>query len=328
TEEQGFRDGRLNYWYAPRGFAVFRTPLDDSLSTVTAELAGTDAGTIYFLDESGESLWGGGPSVSTWSGGRLEVELSPWSYPQLASYDRYAWFLAGNYHGSPELTVSVDCDRSGQPARPGLPILQTPGETVRTIETVGGTGPRTFSASGLPNGVRLSSDGILTAQSPEPGKSDVKIKIFDALGASSSTTMPLYVGGEAACEDYERLKCGEQASGTFTLSIWDDPSHGESTRTFCLLDDATEATYVTVVSEAIESTNIGIAAVYPGRRPDDFLDDGEGRYILYVDPGDTSGAVLADDSSPPLGGYDEFPLFLVVNSFTPGDWTLELDCLD
>ncbi len=57
----------------------------------------------------------------------------------------------------------------------------------------GGTGPYTWSATGLPSGLTMTTSGILSGTPVAPGTTQIMISVTDATGSSNSIQLPLTI---------------------------------------------------------------------------------------------------------------------------------------
>lgn len=110
-------------------------------------------------------------------------------------------------------THAIPCLGSSSPsvAEPSaLPAARTTaplGST--TFAASGGTGPYRWSAGGLPAGVSLSSDGVLSGTPSAAGTYTVTVTVVDSIGVSSSRTYSLTVNGPPSITGPASLPAGQ-----------------------------------------------------------------------------------------------------------------------
>ncbi len=111
--------------------------------------------------------------------------------------------------GTGDLTVTCDlAPRLGET----LPVPHPDGGSW-TLEAYGGSPPYSWSAQGLPQGVEIDADGVLTASGVSEGGSNIQIDLTDSVGGASSEAFELFIGEDAACGSVPVLRCGETLSG-------------------------------------------------------------------------------------------------------------------
>ena len=155
----------------------------------------------------GGAALGAGVSRSvTGSGGRLPYRWSLSGAPLWLSLDSVTGLLSGNA-GQPGLfTFAVQLTDS-QPVTTSvnvtlsvlgvvsssLPNASTVSVYSQTLSAVGGTPPYTWSASGLPAGMSLSSGGTLGGTPRAAGTTTIAITVNDSAGVAASVGLPLTV---------------------------------------------------------------------------------------------------------------------------------------
>lgn len=91
-----------------------------------------------------------------------------------------------------------------------------------TMEASGGTGIYSWSASGLPAGLSLSSAGVLSGSPTASGTSSIVVSVVDSSGATASRTYPMTVRAALAVATPSSLADGQvgvaSSSVTFTAS--------------------------------------------------------------------------------------------------------------
>ncbi|MCE1173870.1 MAG: putative Ig domain-containing protein, partial [Propionibacteriales bacterium] len=96
-----------------------------------------------------------------------------------------------------------------------------------SLEVSGGTAPYSWSATGLPEGMSLSSDGTLDGTPTTPGTYDITISLTDANGKSTHTTTQIVVVPAVAITDDSLPTgiAGQTYSATLTGSGGTKPYH-------------------------------------------------------------------------------------------------------
>ncbi len=109
-------------------------------------------------------------------------------------------------------THSIPCLGSTTPfvSEPsGLAAAQTSASLTTTFVAAGGVGPYSWSATGLPTGVTLSSGGVLSGTPTTTGTFPVAVTVVDALGVSASRTYSLTVTGPPTITGPATLPAGQ-----------------------------------------------------------------------------------------------------------------------
>jgi hypothetical protein len=176
-----------------KGFTLVVTP--GPLTITTASLPDGQAGVTY----SGQFTATGGTPPYAWSGsagGGLSVSSSG-----AVSGTPTA---AGAFSVSVTVTDSTGAKASGNisvtvdPSSLKVSTSVLPGGALTSpysgsLTATGGTPPYTWTASGLPNGITLSSSGAFGGTPTSPGQFTVTATVKDAAGVSVSASFPLTI---------------------------------------------------------------------------------------------------------------------------------------
>ncbi|MEZ4238962.1 MAG: putative Ig domain-containing protein [Myxococcota bacterium] len=326
STDEGYFDGDFYSYFDPRGYGVFRLPLDGiAPSAITLRTSGADAHYIGLADpDPGWLRFYGGAERVYVNLPEASLEVSPRSYPATDHYlaANELYFSAASIGLDLSLDVSVDCDPAPRPDLAALPVIPALGGGSFPLAGLGGTPPYTWSATGLPNGVALDAGGLLHGAAVA-GTYPVEVTIRDSAGGSSTEAYPLYVGTDAACAGYTPIRCGDAVEGTYTESYFNDDNGSRSTTVFCLVDQTEEGLGFEVYSDDGE---LRVDVADPGRSAREMFDQGYGTYVAWVGRDGTEGVPVDRFSWPNLADYDQLPVLVAVRAYDPGDWAVHLVC--
>lgn len=311
---EGYWEGEISHGHDPRGFWAGRLPLDPSLSAITLSVEGLDVGGGLGFGSTGSegstrhgAMSDNEDALSTTISARTEPTLSRVNRGEEAMhpvvYHRQAL--------SEPALVTIECDHTPQVATHALPTLDTNDEAV--LQSVGGVGEVTWTATDLPDGVTLSEDGVLTAVDAEAGRTDPSITLTDSTGESTTESLRLWVG-EDGCGQLDRVACGETIRHTLQQAGSD---------------------WLVCIPHAADHTRVGVELyslgarflarwVTPGSKPADDLR----RSATFVAVGDAASAYLDDLSSYPLEEWADQPLVLELTPYIAGEVGMVVTCSD
>lgn len=326
--EESYFDGDFYAFYDPRGFAVYRVPLQDELDLSSIELMVWDSDGHYLglanPDPGWMNFYGGAERQYVSDVARLTVD--PGSYPSMRHYletdDQALYFSAGSIGTDFEMQVSVTCHRAPRPDLAALPVIQPLTPESFTLRAIGGTPPYHWEADGLPSGITLNAQGVLSGQSGAIGVHPVRLTVTDALGASTTEDHDLYIGNDAACAGYHLLSCGDSVDGTFTQPYYNNGNGVESTRVFCTVE-ADRALGYEIYSDDGE---LRVDVADPGRSADQMFGAALGTYVGWVERDSVGGIGIDSFSWPDLDDYESLPVLLSIRAYDPGSWTVHLAC--
>lgn len=322
--EEGYFDGDHYAYYDPRGYRVFRLPLDGvAPSRVEVTVSGSDGHYLGLAmpEPDGLEFYGGAERTYV-SEPSASSALDPRTYPAVGHYvDAGALYVsAGTIATVEPMELSVSCSDEPAPDLAALPVLEPFVPADHALRAIGGTGPYEWAADGLPSGLSFSRAGLLGGFTGAAGTHEVELTVTDALGASGRATYALHVGADAACDGYTRMMCDDLVEGEFTETFFSDDGPA-STAVLCTVHPGGNLGLEISSGESELRVDVGD----PGR------DAGEmfglyGTYVEYVDR-DTSVGIPVDPFSWPDGDdYAGLPLLVGVRAYDPGDWTARLVC--
>ncbi|MBX2803189.1 MAG: putative Ig domain-containing protein [Myxococcales bacterium] len=236
----------------------------------------------------------------TWTRGSSVVpvlEATPQSWPPASHYQqdpsfRFVIGAEGPFEGQ----VTLTCDDGPRPAERFPNVLPT-GLVQATLPALGGAPPYTWQATGLPEGLSLSPEGVLSGTLTDGPPVVGEVVVQDAEGAATTTEITWWPE-PAACD--EMLPCGAASQVQVTA---DDPY------VICVPpDDVTAWDWVAQVAD-FDGTDLRRSILPPGSF--DALDV-QRTYWGYT------GAVVVDrgNSNPllALDRYDERPWAQLLDS--------------
>jgi hypothetical protein len=328
TVEESYFDGDFYAFYDPRGFAVYRLPLDqaDHISQIVLSVTGSDGHYLGLAepDPGWMNFYGGAERLYVTEPAELTVD--PQSYPALGHYvsseDQAMYFSVGTIGAGLEMSVSVSCDEQPRPDLAGLPVIQPLEPESFSLRARGGTPPYRWSAEELPSGIMLDPDGTLHGQTGAIGSYEVSLTVEDAVGSSTTGSYPLYVGNDEACASYTPIQCGDTLDGTFTEAYYSDSNGPASTRVFCLVE-SDQALGFEIYSDDGE---LRVDVADPGRSALEMFEEDLGTYVTWVDRGSSEGLGIDPYSWPSLDDFEDLPVLVALRAYNPGDWTVHLVC--
>jgi Putative Ig domain len=330
--EEGYLDGEFIAFYDPRGFGVYRLPLGGrgDISGVTLRTSGESSHYLGLASPNPDWLrFYGGAQRLFENGFELSLDVDPSTYPSIEDYADETvselFFSNGSLdEGTADLIVEVECDTNPRPDFALLPVVQPLTVIDQTLSAIGGAPPYTWSATGLPSGLKLSATGILSGQTGAVGTYDVAVTVSDKAGGSSTRTYTMYVGTDEACAGYKRISCGDSVDGTFDLPYYADGSGDDSTKVFCLVP---EPGHVLSWEIYADDGQLRVDIADPGRSADDmFGEPADGTFVAFLEE-DTIGGVGVDAfSTPSIDDFFGIPFVMAVRAFEPGSWTVHLTC--
>ncbi len=195
--EESYYEGRLTGWYDPSSYAVLETVIDPDVSTVSLTATGWYGSLAQVAPGSAYPFYGG-LDWQWFDASTARISRGPASWPPLSQHQRVDGALrtvvtAWELDGSP-IDIAVSCDRAPRMGHATLPALQDAAAESMALPVVGGTPPIAWSAEGLPDGVSLSADGVLTSDGAAAGETAVTLTLEDSVGASSVEVYALRVG--------------------------------------------------------------------------------------------------------------------------------------
>lgn len=327
TVEEGYFDGESYAFYDPRGYDVFRLPLEGlGVSQVSLVVSGSDGHYLGLSSPNPEwmNFYGGAERLYV-NEPSVTLDIDPTTYPTLQHYvdTTELYFSAGTIGTDTTLEVSVVCDRGPRPDLAALPVVQPLGEVAYPLAAVGGEAPYTWSADGLPSGIALTADGVLEGQTGAIGTYPVSLTVTDKVGGSFTEDYTLYVGNDEACGPYRQILCGDSIDGTFTDAYYNDANSHASTRVFCIVDDSDLNFGWEIYSDDGE---LRVDVADPGATADEMFDEDQGTYVSWVQREASEGVSIDPYSWPNIDDYAFLPVLLSVRAYEPGDWTVHLVC--
>lgn len=324
--EEGYFDGEFYAYYDPRGFEVFRLPVDASISSFDLGLGGSDG---YYLglafpEDEDFKFYGGAERLYVSPPDLALLTVDPRSYPAVGHYADagLAYVSASTIGKDRSLTLQVTCSSAPRPELAGLPVLEPLVPVDRALPAVGGSPPLTWSARGLPAGLDLTPEGVLEGTTATAGTWEVELTVEDKLGLQATDTYTLYVGSDEACAGYAPIACDDVVPGTFTDVYTTDGSGPDSTTVFCFVDRGEWLGY----EIDSEDATLRVDVADPGRTALEMFGEAAGTYVAYVDPGSSEGVTVDPWSWPDGDDYLDLPVLVALRAYAPGDWTAHLVC--
>ncbi len=188
---------------------------------------GPDAGTVRagFMDPGTRPS---DLSARIQGNGAQVVQIDSTSWPSLREARARGGTVTSLLFGATEpvdADVSLICSRASRVDWGALPVLPD-GPAAWTVPVSGGGPPYELVGRNLPEGVTLSSEGVLSYDgSLPPGDvyPDVAIDVFSATpGQSGQARYTLYVGEQAACGGRPRIGCDEPRAVSGVVSSQGD----------------------------------------------------------------------------------------------------------
>jgi Putative Ig domain len=328
---ESYIDGEFYAFYDPRGFGVYRLPVAEvlDLSSVTLNVSGADYHYLGLSMPNPEWLrFYGGAERLYEQISVLSLDVDPSTYPALGDYlDPLVgelFFSVGSLDAGPgRLVVEVECSSAPRPDFAALPVIQPLTVTSFQLDAIGGTEPYTWSAIGLPSGIKLAADGELSGQTGAVGTYEVDVTVADKTGGSTTEQYTLYVGNDEACAGYQQMTCGDSIDGEFQLPYFSDGSGEASTAVMCVVHTTDTDLAFEVYSDDGE---LRLDIADPGRSADDMFDRNKGTYIDYAGEDSLVGVGVDPFSWPNIEDYDNLPVLLALRAYEPGGWTVHLTC--
>ncbi|MEQ1504166.1 MAG: Ig domain-containing protein [Myxococcota bacterium] len=325
--EEGYFDGEFYAYYDPRGYSVYRIPLDAiDPSAITLEVTGSDGHYLGLSDPAPDWLkFYGGAERLYLNTPVATIDIDPATYPAVDHFEDAGelYFSAGTIGTDRTMTVTVTCDEGPRANLAALPVIQPLGEADAQFEAIGGTAPYGWSATGLPAGLILDPDGHLHGQSGAIGTYTVDLTVEDKLGASDTRSYTMYVGNDEACAPYRKVTCGGSIDGEFTAAYYNDANGPASTRTFCIVNDDDQALGYEIYSDDGE---LRVDVADPGASDVEMFDEDQGTFVSWVDRDSTVGVPIDPYSWPDLDDYPDLPVLLSIRAYNPGSWTVHVVC--
>lgn len=325
--EEGYFDGEFYAYYDPKGFRVFRVPLDDApdVSAVDLVVTGSDGHYLGLADVAPDWLkFYGGAERRYESTLETRLTLDAASYPAARHYldEGELYASVGTIGVVRDFWFSVACDRSPRPDFAALPVVLPLTPVSTPLPARGGSVPYTWSARGLPAGLSLTPDGVLTGTTGASGTHEVELTVVDKLGGASTGTWPLHVGAEAACAGYVPIDCGDSIDGVFETTYFSDNSGPRSTAVFCAVEDGRSLGFEIYADDA----DLRVDVADPGASATEMFGEARGTYVQYVPRESSTGVGIDPWSWPDLDDYRGLPVLVAVRAFDPGGWTVHLAC--
>jgi len=319
--EQAYYDGDLAYYYDPRGYDVVEVGIPLEASRIDVDVTGGQRPRLGFPEPDSEYVFYT-PTTATGRDGSVSGGVGPRTSPDLDDYAQvqdmlYVVVSHNDYGASHTLEVSLTCDLAPRPAVAMLPVIEADSAGSTLLPVTGGTGPITWSADGLPQGVSLDPDGTLHHDRPARGTTPVSLILEDEAGAVSDTEYELYVGWDAACGGVEQLSCGERIEGTFSESLFTGTDPEDFRRPLCVPGWQLVDGFQLELNALDEARVVG-----PVRAPGQPLLGGDSDEILYAEQGSNTVAFGPDSAQR----WQRLPLFIELTAYDPGPYTLELGC--
>ncbi len=312
-------EGDRVYSEAPLSYRIYELPIPPDTGLVEARLTGTSR---PYLATSGVGTGGSAYADRETYSGVLAASGASW--PRLDDYrslDEPLYIHVGHqeFNETNTLTLEIVCDDAPRLARANLPVLQPDSGSI-TLFADGGTEPISWEATGLPAGVTLSADGVLTADSPALGTSTVDLTLTDVEGRSSTTAYDLHVGWNAACGGVPQLTCGERDAGLFETTIYDGGPRTDYTRQFCIPGptSADGAAPFRLDFSASEDQSLGAWLYAPGQS---FGGDTFTSFWVYQ-AGQQSLPLSTEDA----GKWLDTPFFVEIRAYGITEWEVAVDC--
>jgi hypothetical protein len=327
--DEGYFAGDFIAFYDPKGFRVYRLPLPEGNDISSVELVASAGGGQYLglasVDPGTLKFYGGAERLYEPTS-QSSITVDPRTYPAIKHYEgvgeMYLSVGALYGHEPDDVTLEVVCDHGPRVDAAGLPVYTPLVASSTTIQGRGGVPPYTFAATGLPPGVTLAADGLLSGTTGAVGTYDVDVTITDKVGDSHTDAYPMYVGHDEACAGYTRVSCDDSIDGEFTSAYSTDGSGPSSTEVFCIVDDGSPLAWDIYADDSELRADVAD----PGVTADDLFDRDAGTFITWVAPGTSAGIGVDSLSWPDLDDYPQMPVLFALRAYNPGSWTAHLTC--
>jgi hypothetical protein len=327
--DEGYFDGDFIAFYDPKGFQVYRLPIAEGTDVSSVELVASQGGGQYLglaSTNPGSLKFYGGAERLYDPSSETSIAIDPRTYPAPKHYEAFGemFLSAGALYadGPTEVLLEVVCDHGPRVEEAGLPVYAPLVAGSSLLDARGGVAPYTFGATGLPSGVTLSAEGLLSGTTGAVGTYDVTVTVTDKVGAYHHDDYVFYVGHDEACDGYTRVSCDDSIEGEFTNTYFSDGSGTGSTEVFCIVDDGTWLAWEVYADDAELRADV----VDPGRSADDLFDLEQGTFITWVTQQTSAGIGVDSLSWPDLDDYDQLPVLFTLRAYNPGSWTAHLTC--
>jgi|GEM_PF-4622593 len=321
THEEGYYDGDLYYYYDPRGFSVFQTTPPEGVSALTYTVTGVDGEVSVVRPASSAPFFGSLESREFTTERDATLSVGPVSERPLEEHlnaDGLVGLQVIDYVGGSDVSVSVECDTGARLSNGGVPAFTTPTPTHIPLDAVGGIGALTWSATGLPTGVTLSSDGVLSTDgTTTEGAFPIELTLQDSEGTTAVRAHTLAVGVDAACGEAPRLQCGE----THTVQVPGRPT------ALCVVADQDTVRQMIVETSVPDDewSYVKVSASRPGSVEgnvtayDAFLLD----FVFY---GETRGLIFRERGVPDLQRWQHGPMWMFFDAYDDVEAEVTLHC--
>jgi hypothetical protein len=324
---EGFTDGEQTRRYDPRGYQVFRVPLEGipEVSGVELRLRGSDTNYLGLSrPKPGWQRFFGAADTEETTGARAVLRVDSTTYPSTRPFvdDTELWFVAASEGVDLEgMELEVACEYEPRPDVPGLPILDEFQPVDLTLGGIGGYPPYRWAATGLPSGLRLSETGQVTGSTSDTGRHVVTFTVTDTVGVAGEQALTWVVGASDACLGYRALTCGQ---GVDAELVDEGPDGGAAARdTYCIPDTSVDIGFVV---EA-EDGEFQLALADPGvSRRSQVIDEDHFTWAGEIERRQVIGIPFDTFSFPDRADYVDRPLFVTVWADDPGWYALDVEC--
>ncbi len=326
--EEGMYDGDFTGPYDARGFDVFRIAYDAGVSHLDVELrSGDDSYLGNATPLSPYPFYADGDSIVAF-GYDPQLPVGPTTYPSWANYELAGemYVIAAPVYDWSEGEVEVRCDRNPRYGRPALPVLRPEMAEEVHWPVAGGEAPTTISATGLPLGVTVVSDGTVRTPKLVEQEAAVVVEVGDATGASLQTPATLFVGDALACADATPVSCGDVIDGAFLQPYWEDEDAPEGTLVVCLVPRDHRSVFFEV--STLEPAEIYLSLGDPAGTASGLIDGSQLATSTWVDWNLPSQVYATDYAWPYIWDYDRLPMRTILRAWEPGTYSLSVECYD
>jgi hypothetical protein len=183
---------------------IYRTGYSSSGTTGVAVATSTfGSGRVMFIGDSSAIDDGTGQSGNTLYNGWTD----PSGTDSTVMLNGTEWLAGGGSGGTGSVTVT----------NPGSQSTTTGSPVSLQLSASGGTSPYTWTATGLPTGLSISSSGLISGTASAAGSYSVTATAKDASGATGSASFSWTVGGSGGCSGQ---KLGNPGFETGTAAPW------------------------------------------------------------------------------------------------------------